>query len=175
MGTFLWNIIEKIVRSVFGFIFKILGKELSEEGWESLFQFVKFGLIGALNTVLSYLIIVSLIFLLHKTPMQDDMCKYVANVIAFIITVFISFMLNRKFVFTLEEGEERSFFKSLLKCYASYFTTGILLNTILLYFWVDVCHISEYIAPLLNLILSVPINFILNKLWAFKSEEKTAG
>ncbi len=172
MGKFLWNIIEKMVRGILGFFLKIAGKELSEESWESILQFVKFGMVGALNTVLSYLIIVSLIFLLHKTSLQDEMCKYIANVIAFIITVFISFMLNRSFVFTLEEGEERSFVKSLLKCYASYFTTGILLNSILLYVWVDLLGISEYIAPLLNLIISIPINFILNKIWAFKSDSK---
>ena len=42
----LWNLIETIVRAVFGVILKIAHKELNEEQWETLFQFVKFGLVG---------------------------------------------------------------------------------------------------------------------------------
>ena len=30
---------------------------------------------------------------------------------------------------------------------------------------------SKFIAPLINLIISVPVNFIMNKMWAFKTEK----
>jgi len=42
----------------------------------------------------------------------------------------------------------------------------------LLIFWVKVLHISEFIAPILNLLISVPLNFVINKYWAFKSSKK---
>lgn len=32
--------------------------------------------------------------------------------------------------------------------------------------------ISKFIAPLINLIISVPVNFIMNKMWAFKTEKQ---
>ena len=60
----LWNLIETIVRAVFGVILKIAHKELNEEQWETLFQFVKFGLVGVWNTIFNYVIyLVSLIAL----------------------------------------------------------------------------------------------------------------
>ena len=64
-----------------------------------IIQFLKFGIVGAINTVLSYAITNGAYYLLH---MHEQM----SNFIAFIITVFISFMLNGKFVFT-ENKEER--------------------------------------------------------------------
>ena len=50
----------------------------------------------------------------------------------------------------------------------SYAFTGLLLANVLAYVWVDLLGISKFIAPLLTLVISVPVNFFLNKLWAFK-------
>ena len=60
----------------------------------------------------------------------------------------------------------------MLKTYLSYAVTGLLLACIMSWLWVDVLNVSKLIAPLLNLVISVPVNFILNKLWAFKSSDK---
>lgn len=38
--------------------------------------------------------------------------------------------------------------------------------------WVQICYVSEWIAPIINLLVSVPLNFLINKFWAFKKEEK---
>ena len=103
----LWNLIELIVRAVFGFIFKIFKIEFSEKQWQSLFQFVKFGLVGVFNTVFSYAINIGCIMIFRQTAMDADLRKYVANAIAFVLSVFASFLLNRKFVFELEEGQSR--------------------------------------------------------------------
>jgi len=75
-------------------------------------------------------------------------------------------------VFELKNGENRSLWKSLLKTYVSYSFTGLFLNSVLLFLWVDVFHISEYIAPFINLFINVPINFLINKFWAFKKEKQ---
>ncbi len=126
-------------------------------------QFVKFGIVGAINTILSYAImnIGYYIFNIHEQ---------ICNIIAFIITVFISFLLNNKFVFK-ENAENRSWIKSLIKVYASYSTTGLFLTALLLYIEEQILGIEHYIATLMNLVITIPINFILNKLWAFKSEK----
>ncbi|MCR5797373.1 GtrA family protein [Eubacterium xylanophilum] len=176
IGTFLWEIIEKIVRGVFGLIFKIFHIDFSEEKWEALLQFVRFGIVGVWNTIFSFLINLGCLKLFQRTGILADvvfgtpMRVYVANIIAWIISVFVSFILNNKFVFTVEEGQQRSFFKSLMKSYVSYGFTGLILNNLLAILWVGVCGIPEEIAPLLSLIISIPVNFILNKLWAFKTE-----
>lgn len=131
---------------------------------QMIIQFLKFGIVGAINTVLSYAITNGAYYLLH-------LHEQISNFIAFIITVFISFMLNGKFVFT-ENKEERSFWKSLLKVYASYSITGLFLTAILLYLEEELLGIPHYIATLMNLVVTIPINFILNKFWAYKDKKK---
>ncbi len=79
-------------------------------------------------------------------------------------------LLDNKYVFTIEEGKSRSIGKALLKTYVSYGFTGIILNNILSWIWVSVLCISKYIAPIINLVASVPINFFMNKLWAFREK-----
>lgn len=129
-----------------------------------IIQFIKFGTVGAMNTVLSYAITNGTYYLLH-------LHEQISNIIAFVITVFISFMLNGRFVFT-ENKEERNFWKSLLKVYASYSITGVFLTAILLYIEEELLGIPHYIATLMNLVVTIPINFLLNKFWAYKDKGK---
>ena len=125
-----------------------------------IIQFIKFGLVGGINTVLSYIITNVGYYILS---LHEQIC----NIIAFMITVFISFILNRKYVFKKNE-EKESFFKSLFKVYVSYSITGLFLTAILLFIEEQLLGIPHYIATFINLIFTIPINFILNKFWAFK-------
>ncbi len=94
------------------------------------------------------------------------------NTIAFLLSVLWSFYWNSRYVFGLEEGEKRSPWKALLKTYISYGFTGIILSNILSYVWIRVFGISKYLAPLINLVVSIPVNFLMNKLWAFKGKKR---
>lgn len=172
IGQKLWNIIETIVRAVFGFIFKLFHIEFKEEQWDSLLQFVKFGLVGVWNTVFSYTITVSCLLIFRKLGILivDNRDIYVANIIAFILSVLVSFLLNNKFVFTLDEGQSRNFWRALFKTYLSYGFTGLILNNVLAYVWVEMLGISKFVAPLISLVIAIPINFLMNKLWAFRTE-----
>ncbi len=124
-------------------------------------QFIKFGVVGAVNTVLSYVITNVGFYVLN-------LHEQISNAIAFVITVFISFILNGKFVFKEQEQNEQSWIKRLLKVYASYSITGLFLTAILLYIEESIFGVPHYIATLMNLIITIPINFLLNKLWAYK-------
>ncbi|MBO5551992.1 MAG: GtrA family protein [Lachnospiraceae bacterium] len=153
-----------------GFIRKMLGImhiRLSEGKETAIIQFIKFGIVGVSNTFLSYAINVAVLLILSPFNLAWD--YFAANIIAFILSVAWSFFWNNKYVFTAREGEKRNVWKALLKTYVSYAVTGLVLANILSYLWVDVVGISKYIAPLLNLVISVPVNFLLNKLWAFKA------
>ena len=133
-----------------------------------IIQFIKFGMVGALNTVLSYGITNLCYYVFH---FHEQVC----NIIAFIITVFISFILNGKFVFNENSKEMKnksSFWTSLVKVYASYSITGIFLTALLLYIEEQKLGIPHYIATLMNLIVTVPINFLLNKFWAYRNNNK---
>ena len=50
--------------------------------------------------------------------------------------------------------------------------TSILSNVLL---WIEVAFfsVSKSIAPIVNLLVTIPLNFVINKLWTFKSEEAT--
>ncbi len=96
-----------------------------------------------------------------------------ANLLAFFLSVLWSFCWNNRAVFTLKEGERRNPWKALLKAYASCGLTGIVLNNILSWLWIDVFDISKFIAPLINLTVSVPLNFVILKLWTFRGEHRT--
>ena len=127
-------------------------------------QFIKFGIIGAVNTVISYAITNGGYYLLH-------LHEQIANIIAFTITVFISFMLNSKFVFKKDEGENRNVWWTLCKTFISYAGTGLILSNILLVFFIEKIGISKYIAPIFGLIITIPINFLVNKFWSFKTKK----
>lgn len=170
LGYQLWNIIEKIVYAVLRVLFKIAGKDLTDNVFETFMQFVKFGIVGLSNTVLSYVLYVVSLLLFRKLEILPNNGYLVAQAIAFVISVLWSFYWNNKLVFTLQEGEERSLWKALIKTFVSYSFTGLFLNSILLLLWVEVMHVSEFIAPIINLLISVPLNFMINKLWAFRKK-----
>ena len=142
------------------FIDKICDRFLGEKAKKTVIQFLKFGVVGFINTVLSY-VITNIGFYVLNLHMQ------LSNGIAFAITVLISFLLNSRFVFSKEENTQTSFWKSLLKVYVSYSVTGLFLTGILLYVEETLLGIPHYIASFMNIIITVPLNFILNKYWAY--------
>lgn len=128
----------------------------------SILQFIKFGLIGFSNTIISYVCYALLVYL--------GVNYLISNIIAFIISVLNSYYWNNKYVFKRNGVEKRSNLKVILKVFISYGLTGLILNSFLLWLWVVNFDISEYIAPIISLIITIPINFLLNKLWAFSSD-----
>lgn len=161
-----WHIIEKLIR----WFFRVLHINLSEKQMEGFLQFVKFGIIGLSNTVVSYALYLGTLFFLQSRGWIPRFDYMVANVVGFVLSVLWSFYWNRKFVFHPEEGKKIPWPQALLKTYISYAFTGLLLNSLLSILWVEVFGMSKVYAPILNLIISVPINFLMNKFWAFKSK-----
>lgn len=167
-GKLLWKLIETVALWCLRLLFRVLRKELDEKAENAFLQFVKFGTVGVTNVFVSYVINVAVLFALKPANVRWD---YVAgNVISFLLSVLWSFYWNNKYVFTKNEGETRNLWRALLRAYASYGFTGLILNNILSFIWIDLFGISKYVAPMINLIVSVPINFIMNKFWAFKAE-----
>jgi len=172
--------IDSFIWLLTGWFFKLIRKDLTEEQKKSWIQFVKFCVVGVTNTLISYLINVGVLAILKNTSLSEPVTiskltfspdVVIGNTVAFILSVLWSFYWNNKYVFSLEKGQKRNLFLSLLKTYASYSITGIFLTFVLSWLWVDVLGISKFIAPIINLFISVPVNFLMNKLWAFKSKK----
>jgi putative flippase GtrA len=129
---------------------------------QTITQFIKFGIVGLSNTIIAYAIYSLMIYFgLHYI---------VASVIAFFISVLNSFFWNNKYVFKKQQDQKRNILYSLLKTFLSYAFTGLVIQNLLLFVFIDIIHISKYIAPLFGLTVTVPLNFVLNKLWAFRTE-----
>ena len=126
-------------------------------------QFIKFGMVGVLNTVIS---LATYYILIHF-----NVNYIIANTIGFILGTLNAYYWNNRYVFKKEEDEKRSTVKSGIKVFISYGFT-FLLGTVLLILWVDILNIPEKIAPIIKLIITIPLNCVLNKLWAFKNERK---
>lgn len=129
---------------------------------EMIVQFFKFGIVGLFNTFLSYVI--------YLFWWKLGVHYLWSQAIAFFISVFFSYVLNRYFVFKKKKGSPGEFLQGLIKSYLSYASTSLVLSTILLALWVEIIGIPEVIAPLFNLVLTVPLNFLLNKFWVHRKK-----
>lgn len=158
--------IEKVLRFL---VYKVFRLSVQEEKINVLIQFIKFGIIGLSNTVISYVIYIVSLMLMQKMGIFANIDYLIAQFIGFVLSVLWSFYWNNKFVFR-EDGKKRNLIRTLLKTYISYSFTGLFLNSVLSVLWVEVFHWSKMIAPIVNLLISVPLNFIINKFWAFKYE-----
>jgi putative flippase GtrA len=133
-----------------------LGITDREEFWAFVKQFLKFGTVGVSNTLIALAVYYTLIFAgLHYL---------LANIVAFAISVCNAYFWNSRFVFKQESRDGPRMF---LKTLASYGSTA-LLGTALLFLLVDILLVSQWIAPLVSLCITIPTNFLLNKFWTFK-------
>ena len=126
---------------------------------KKLIQFIKFGIVGCSNTIISLAIYYVLVYF--------NVNYIIANGIGFIVSVLNAYFWNNKYVFKNNNNNTKL---KLFKTYLSYGITFILGN-FLLYLQVDILSISKIIAPIINLVITIPLNFILNKFWTFKEEK----
>ena len=125
-------------------------------------QFVQFCVVGLSNTLISYLIYAAFVLLGWN--------YILGSIVGFVVSVTNSFYWNNKYVFKQENGKHRSILASYIKTFLSYAATGLVLANILLVIWVEVLHLPELLGPIVSLLVTIPLNFILNKLWAFRNK-----
>jgi len=121
-------------------------------------QFFKFGIVGTINTLNSWLVYYILIFF--------KINYLISNTIAYFASSLIGYFLNKIWVF---KKKDQNTSKSLVKYYIVYITSYFL-NMLCMYTIVDILNISEKLAPILVLFITVPFNFIFSKLWIFNQK-----
>ena len=155
-----WKFIEDFMHFV---IFRMLHLKMKDETREKLCQFVKFGVVGLSNTLISYVVYVVLV--------SCNVHYLLASLVGFIASVINAYYWNNKYVFQSDQEEERVWWKVFFKTVASYAGTGLILNNILLVLWVEIIGLPEMLGPIINLFVTIPLNFLLNKYWAFRKKE----
>lgn len=153
---------------------------------KKLLQFIKFVLVGVSNTLISEMIYVLFVF--------SGMHYALATFIGFLLSVLNAYYWGNRYVFKQQEGEEkRVWWKVLLKTYVAY-GGGFIMDIVLLFLWIDILCISQIMEPLVNIchsiginavdaelmgeitakvinvVIIVPLNFVVNKYWAYKQK-----
>ena len=131
---------------------------------ENVRQVIRFCIIGGSNIVVAYIAYLIILWITDYL--------FAANFAGYFFSTINSFFWNNIWVFKKKDDEERNPWIALLKMFLMYAFTGIVLNYILLLLWINVLGISEVIAPMINSLLGIPINFLISKLWCFKSKKK---
>ncbi len=133
-----------------------MGKtELDIKNYESVIQFVKFSVVGLSNTVISLFVYYLFLWL--------EFNYLIANTLSWIISVFNAFYWNNKYVFK----NENTWLKALIRTYVSY-GFSFILGSVLLALLVELFHVAQELAPLAVLVVTIPLNFFMNKFWTFR-------
>ena len=118
---------------------------------------MKFGLIGAGNTGLTYVIY---LILLHATS------PTIAMAIGYGATSLLSLSLNNHWVFKAHAN-----FKSVVVKYYTTYASTWLLSTVITDVLSTYTGINAYFIPIFSLAVTVPTNFLLSKFWVFKHSD----
>lgn len=165
-----WNLIRRIVEGCLNIVARMREKEFEPATVEAIVQFVKFGIVGVSNTLFDYAVYLVTLFILQALGWLPNYDYVVGNVMGFLLSVLWSFYWNNKYVFVEKEKGERNLWKTLFKTYCSYAFSGLVLKNVLSFVFVEWLSISKVVAPLLTLLISVPINFVMNKFWAYREK-----
>jgi len=132
-----------------------------------IWQAIKFGIAGIINTTIGLLIYYIFIFV--------DRDLYIwGNIFGFFVSTFSAYYLNSRFVFqenrSFDIQQEKNRYNVKLRILKTYLSYGfsLVLSTILLYLWVRGFYVSESVAPIINLFITIPLNFCLNKCWVYR-------
>lgn len=161
------SIVEKIAMKVMTQFFLFFHRQMSEEIEDSILQFIRFGMVGVSNTIVSYAIYAISLGLMRWWNLLPAIDYLAAQIIMFILSVLWSFYWNNRMVF--KKKKKKNMWIVLGKTYLTYAFTGLFLSEILLILWVQCVGVSEFIAPIFNLLITVPLNFVIHKFWVFQS------
>lgn len=119
-------------------------------------KFIKFSIVGFSNLFISLAVYYVLIFL--------SINYQIANTVGFLVATFNSYFWNKLWVFKNNKNKISDIIKFYIVCLSSW-----LLSTVLLYIWIQKLGISDKIAPIVNLCITTPLNYLMNKLWVFRN------
>lgn len=160
-----------LVISVLDFFLSLFHVRLNDTKKQSLYQFFKFGIVGLSGTVFGYLLyLLFLLFFCHVSCLKN-IDYLLANIFSWVCGVYWNFTWNWKYVFALDKNDV-SWGRALLKTYITYGFTGLILSNLLAYIWVTFFKLDKVIVPIVNLLFSIPLNYLLNKYWAFNDKSK---
>ena len=138
-------------------------KLLEHPLFAKLWQFIKFGIVGLSNTIISLGVY--------------EVCLYLgvrylpADALGLVISVINAYYWNNRVVFG--DGQKKPFGQHVRMYFKSLAAYGgaFVLNQLLLVLWVEIVGVPEWLAPFINLVITIPLNFLVNKYWTFRKKK----
>lgn len=132
---------------------------------ESGFQFIKFCFVGASGVVVN-LAVFNATLLLWRLAFGETTtaAEYLGNLLGFVVSVLTNYYLNRRWTFRSSGAVSRELPK--------FFTVSVIAYVVNLGVFTIARHgidLSENLSQLVAIACVMPINFILNKVWSFRS------
>ncbi|MFD2703137.1 GtrA family protein [Paenibacillus shunpengii] len=112
-------------------------------------EFFKFVISGGINTLVTYIFYLLLLMFLGYS---------LSYTISYVSGIFLSYYLNSVFVFK----EKISFIKFLK--FPVVYLIQYLINIVMVYLFVEKLQVSPLLVPLIVIIISMPITFVISKL-----------
>jgi putative flippase GtrA len=150
----------------------------------SVAQLIKFGFVGISNTAVSYGVemlcyyaffthtkfsaIIHILSIIHIDTDADVIKVVVTSAFAFVTSTINSYYWNNRYVFKSKYKKVKEHIKSYSKTVLCYGITGLILSPIIKIALSNL-EIPYYIASIMSMLVVVPLNFVLNKMWAFKT------
>ncbi len=117
-------------------------------------QFIKFCIVGATNTAIS--------FVVYALLLKLNMNYLVASTLSYLAGLINGYIFSSSFVF----NNKRNLTQGLK--FLGVYLSSLIINLAFLYILVDTFKFSELIAQVIVTCFNVIYNFSLNKFWTFK-------
>ena len=140
---------------------------LENSKFAPLIQFIKFGLVGVSNTLISYAVEMLGYYVLFVGMKSDQSRVVLVTALSFLISTVNAYYWNNRYVFQGGRHTIQQHLQAYLRTAACYALTGLLLAPAVK-LWLVGLAVPFWIASLSTLILTIPLNFLLNKFWAFR-------
>ena len=111
-------------------------------------KFIKFIGAGVINTVVSYLLYVILVLFINYQ---------ISYAISFVFGIILSFLLNTKYVFEVEQTIKK-FVLFPLVYLVQYLLGAFMMNII-----VEIIGVNKFFAPIIVAVCLLPVSYILSK------------
>ena len=145
-------------------------------------QFIKFGFVGLGNTLVSYAVEMLCLYGLLAGVMREgslslgswdwpwpDVKWALCSALGFLAGVVNSYLLNSRFVF---KEKQRSPWRTFLKLAASSVLASLVISYLIKLWLAGTFGFPAWLASACALLVSVPLNFLASKYWAFREHRR---
>lgn len=94
------------------------------------------------------------------------MDEHLANILSWIIAVFVAFVTNRKWVFTDTDQSETTYFAQMLKFYGGRLAT-LGAEELIIYIFITLLHFNSVAVKIAAQVVVIVLNYIISKLFIF--------